>query len=281
MAFSTIVSLVLVILGGLLIISIVAYIFKGFTDPNKVEDGIMCRITIQTTNRLTELSQGFIHDQITESCQLIKKTIPMQKNYPSRGGYVRKMDSDQFREVVMFDLAKLINNAWWITGEGDRAEYMIKNWDKIINSENKCFVVYAVRIDPPRKAEFMGISENDLGNELMKITRSDISQSAKADKRSIMAYLTFDGKGSGVFVRAKGFKGKDEKENDRGIRKIDSQERGSDAIYGIAVGFEDSSGISKVWKTLIGKKIENINDEASFIYIAPFNQLKTMCKVIE
>lgn len=272
--FGSLVSIILVLIGGLLIIAIVAYIFKGFTDPNRVEDGVMCRITIQTSNRLKETTQGLSPDLITDACKTIEKRIPMQETYPEFGGKVSRLTTKQFRDVVMFDIAKLVNNAWWITGEGDTAsDYFMKKMRDLLVSTNGCYLVYAIRIDAPSQIkadefnnEFKGITEGDLTDNLKQITRSQVKPGAKGDMRDILTYITLDGNGAGLYFK------KD--------TKIILEANGADALYGIAVGFKDPSGIAKIFATLTGQGKEAMKADANFIYLAPYDQIAKECKVI-
>jgi len=272
--FSNIIMIIIAIIGGLLIISIVAYILGAFTDPNRIEDGIGCRIMIQSTARIESATQGIITaDSLLEACKVIEKTIPMKSYYQTLGGNVNRMTAGQFREVVMYDFAELINNAWWISGEGDRSEYFIKNILKLFAGENKCYILYTVKIHAPNKRiadNFNSITRGVFISNMKNITRADIKGGLmKGDQRSILTYITLDGKGSGVQFKTM--------EENEGV--IEVSKGGTDAIYAIAVGFYDDSGIGKFFQDLFKGAKMPVKNDASFIYIAPFDEVAKICTV--
>lgn len=267
MGMSTIASIILVIVGGLAVISIIAYILGAFTDPNKIEEGIKCRIVIQASATLQEATQGLTPKQIVDACPTLEKTIPMRENYPGLGKNFNRMTADQLKQVVLFDFVELINNAWWISGEGDRASYLIKKLTGILLSENHCYVVYAVRIDTPKP--FSTIVDNDLQFELNHKTRADIKGgSLKGDQRTIREYITLDGKGAGVFLMTED-------------SKIEYQEKGADPLYGIAVGLAEEAELARLAKKLFAKGDPAVIKKGqNFIYIAPYEKVSSLCRVI-
>jgi len=89
----------------------------------------------------------------------------------------------------------------------------------------------------------------------------------RGDQRTIRTYITLDGKGAGVFL-------------DNDDSKIEYQEEGADPLYGIAVGFADKSGIAKLAIALFGKTPAKIKSGESFIYIAPYEEVGSLCRVI-
>nr|MCK4930075.1 hypothetical protein [Nanoarchaeota archaeon] len=265
--FSNIASIIIALIGGLAIISIAVYIMGAFGDPNKIEDGLKCRLVIQASATLKEATAGLSPEKIIDACPTLERTMPIRDKYPTIGRNINTMTADQLKQVVLFDFAELINNAWWISGEGDRADYLINNLRGIFLSDNDCYVVYAIRIDTPKK--FTSISETDLIAELKKLTRADIKGGAlKGDIRRIMDYITLDGKGAGVFLKTED-------------SKVEYQEKGADPLYGIAVGFAEKSGVAKLAKLIFkGEKLAKINPGASFIYIAPYEEVGSLCRVI-
>lgn len=270
--FSNVIMIVIAIIGGLLMITIIFQVLGVFKDPNKVEEGIGCRIMLQSTARLEEATSGYITaPKLMDACKVIETTIPRQQNYPELGGLVRRMSSDQFREVVAYDFAELINNAWWISGEGDRAEYLLSKVLDLFISRNYCYVFYAVKIDPPRDyPSFQNIQEDYLTDELAKITRSQIKGGTlKGDTRTILNYITVEGKGSGLFVR-----------NADGQRAtISLTQDGSDALYGVAVGFSSKSKVSEFFDKIKDQTRVKIDSKASFILVAPWNEVASICTV--
>jgi hypothetical protein len=270
--FSNVIMIVIAIIGGLLMITIIFQVLGVLKDPNKVEEGIGCRLMIQSTARIAEASSGFITvEKILDACKVIETTIPRQQNYPELGGLVRRMSPDQFREVVAYDFAEIINNAWWISGEGDRAEYLISKLRDLFISRDFCYVFYAVKIDPPRDyPSFQNIEEDYLTDELAKITRSQIKGGIlKGDQRTILNYITVEGKGSGLLVR-----------NADGQRAtISLTQDGSDALYGVAVGFSGKAGISEFFARIKGQTKAKIASKASFILVAPWNEVANICRV--
>jgi hypothetical protein len=272
--FSNIVMIALAIIGGLLIISIVAYILGAFTDPNRIEEGIGCRIMIQSTSRIEEGTSGFITaDKLLQACKVIETTIPRKQNYPLLGGNVNKMTAEQFKKVVMFDFAELVNNAWWISGEGDRAEYLLKDAYKVFMGENDCRIFYAVKVHAPNSrlaSNFAAITLGQFLANLRSTTRADIKGGSLAgDQRSVLTYVSLDNEGAGVK-----FPTLDEKQD-----VITLSQDGADAIYAIAVGFADKSGVAKLIKNVLNKKGMTINNKGSFIYIAPWDEVAKICTV--
>jgi hypothetical protein len=264
--FSSIALMIIALIGGLAIIAIIAYLLGAFSDPDKINEGIKCRLTIQASATLQEATQGLTPEKIIDACHTLQTTIPRRESYPAIGKSLNSMKPDQLRQVVMFDFAELINNAWWITGEGDRADYLLNKFKGIFVSTNDCYVVYAVRIHTPQ--EFTTFSYNDLKFELDRLTRADIKgSSSSGDTRTIDEYITLDGKGAGMFLTTDD-------------SKIEYKEKGADPLYGIAVGFAKKSGIAELAITLFGKGQTKIREGASFIYIAPYEEIGSLCRVI-
>ena len=144
--------------------------------------------------------------------------------------------------------------------------YLIKKLKGFLFSENDCYVVYAVRIHTPKP--FSTITDNDLQFVLRHITRADVKGgSLKGDKRTIRDYITLNGKGAGVFLNTSD-------------SKIEYQEKGTDPLYGIAVGFAKESELAKLAKKLFGDHPAKIQEGQSFIYIAPYEKVGSLCKVI-
>jgi hypothetical protein len=271
--FSNIIMIVIAIIGGLLMITLIAYVLGAFTDPNRIEEGIGCRVMIQSTARIEEASVGIITPKkLLEACKVIETTIPRKDNYPELGGDVRRMSAEQFREVVAYDMAELINNAWWISGEGDRADYLLTKLSGIFLNREKCYLFYAVKIDPPRSFQnsFEGIEEDYLTDELQKITRSQIKGGTlKGDQRTILTYITLDNKGSGLLLR-----------NADGSRAtISLTQNGADALYGVAVGFSTESKAAQFFARIQGETKAKISNQASFILVAPYDEVASLCTV--
>jgi hypothetical protein len=272
--FSNIVMIVLAIIGGLLIISIVAYILGAFTDPNRIEEGIGCRIMIQSTSRIEEGTSGFITaDKLLKACKVIETTIPRKQNYPLIAGNVNKMTAEQFKKVVMYDFAELVNNAWWISGEGERADYLIKKIGKVFLGENNCRIFYAVKVHAPNSRLASNFAAITLGQFLVNLrstTRADIKGGSLAgDQRSVLTYVSLDNQGAGVM-----FPTLDENKS-----VITLSQGGADAIYAIAVGFVDETGLTKFWKQIFKENEMVVNTKASFIYIAPWEEVTKICTV--
>ena len=264
--FSSIALIILALIGGFAIIAIIAYILGAFGDPNKINEGMKCRLTIQASATLQEATQGITPEKLIDACHTIQTTIPRKESYPTIAKSLNRMTKDQLKEVVLFDFAELINNAWWITGEGDRSDYLLKRFAQFFSGTKDCYVVYAIRIHTPQ--EFTTIPDNELQFELSSITRADIKGgSSSGDQRTIREYITLDGKGAGVFLNTSD-------------SKIEYKEQGADPLYGIAVGFAEKGKIAKLFTELFkGKSIE-ISPGASFIYIAPYDKIGSMCRVI-
>jgi len=270
-AFNSLGGIIIALIAGLAIIGVVVFILGAFTDPNKIEEGIKCRILIQTSATLKEATFGLSPEKlIDDACPTLQKTIPMRDEYPIPdliGKRVSKMTPDQLNEVIRFDLVELINNAWWITGEGDRSEDIFTKLSMILSSTNQCYVVYAVRIHTNR--EFTPVSDTALQFALKDFTRAQIKGGSLAgDQRTVLAYLTFDGKTTGVSLNGN-------------TSKIEYQAKGADALYGIAVGFADKSKIAQLAKAVFGDGASAIiKPGASFIYIAPYEKVGSLCRVI-
>ncbi len=268
--FSSVALIIIAIIGGLAVITIISYMLGIFTDPGQIQEGIKCRLAIKASSTIREATFGATPEQMFDACATLEQTIPMREEYPFIAKNLNRMSADQLKEVVMFDFAHLVNNAWWITGEGDWANSILDKLQNILVSENDCYVVYAVRIDTTKK--FTTITANDLQIEAINdIRRSDLRvTSGKGDPRTIRDYITLDGKGAGVFLET----------NDS---KIEYQEEGADPHYGIAVGFAKKGALpalaTRLWKG--EKRISRINKGESFIYIAPYNEIAGLCKVIE
>jgi hypothetical protein len=267
--FSSVAMIIIALIAGLAIIAIVFQILGAFTDVNKIKEGIKCRVVIQTSSTLQEATQGLTPQKLIDACPTIQKLIPLRDSYPTIAKSMDRMNADMMKQVVIMDFAELINNVWWITGEGDRSEYLLKNVAGFFTGTKDCYVVYAVRIHTPKN--FTSISENDLLFSLKRISRADLlSGSAKGDQRSIMEYITLDGKGSGVWLRIPA-----------GDVKIEYQENGADPLFGIAVGFAKESGVNKLLDYIFNGKVPaEINKKASFIYIAPYQEVASLCRVV-
>lgn len=264
--FSSIAMIIITLVGGLAIIAIIAYILGAFSDPNKINEGIKCRLTIQASATLQEATQGLTPEKIIDACHTLQTTIPRRESYPTIAKSLNRMTKDQLKEVALFDFSELINNAWWITGEGDRSDYLLKRFTQLFQGTKDCYVVYAIRIDTPQ--EFTTIVYADLISELKKITRADLKGgSSSGDQRPILEYITLDEKGAGVFLTT----------NDS---KIEYKEQRADPLYGIAVGFAEKGKIAKLFTELFKGKSVTISPGASFIYIAPYDKIGSMCRVI-
>jgi hypothetical protein len=228
----------------------------------------------QSTARLEDSTSGFISlKNFLNACKIIETTIPRQSNYPQYGGSVRRMTTDQFQKVVMYDFAEVINNAWWISGEGERADYLLKRLGGIFMSENNCYVFYAVKIHSPNKrisANFGAITQGQFLDALKNIKRSDLlGGTLKGDQRSILSYVSMDNYGAGVQF----------KQLNRADPVITLSQGGADAIYGVAVGFAEKDGISKLLENILKGSNMVIDKKASFIYIAPWDEVAKVCTV--
>jgi len=264
--FSSIALIILTLIGGFAIIAIIAYILGAFGDPDKINEGMKCRLTIQASATLQEATQGLTPEKLIDACHTIQTTIPRRERYPTIAKSLNRMTKDQLKEVVLFDFAELINNAWWITGEGDRSDYLLKRFTQLFQGTKDCYVVYAIRIDTPQ--EFTTIVYADLISELKKITRADLKGgSSSGDQRPILEYITLNGKGAGVFLNTSD-------------SKIEYQEKNADPLYGIAVGFAKESGVAELAKKLFGEDQTKISKGASFIYIGPYEEVGSLCRVI-
>jgi hypothetical protein len=272
--FSNLVLIILALIGGLLILAVFAYILGAFTDPNKVQEGIGCRIMIQSTARLEDATSGFITvKNFMNACKVIETTIPRQQNYAQYGGSVSRMTTEEFQNVVMYDFAEVINNAWWISGEGERADYILKHLAGLFIKENNCYIFYAVKIHSPNKRisqNFGAITKGMFLVALKNIKRSDLmGGTLKGDQRSIFSYVSLDNTGAGVVFKEIG---KDDP-------VITLSQGGADAIYAVAVGFVKKSGVSKLLETIFKGSGMEVKQGTSFIYIAPYDEVAKICTV--
>ena len=97
--FSQIVLIIIALIVCMLIITIIAYILGAFTDPNRINEGITCRIAIQATSRIEEGTQGIISgEKLLDACKTIKATIPRNDEYPEYGGIPKYMTPDELEE---------------------------------------------------------------------------------------------------------------------------------------------------------------------------------------
>jgi hypothetical protein len=267
--FSSVAMIIIALIAGLAVIAIILQILGVFGDVDNIKEGLNCNLVIRTSSTLQEATQGLTPQKLIGACPTIPKMIPLRESYPTIAKSMDRMTSDQMQKVVLMDLAELINNAWWITGEGDRSEYLLKNVAGFFVGSDDCYVVYAVRIHTPKT--FDAIDENELISALRRTARAELlSGSAKGDQRTILEYITLDGKGAGVWLNSTG---PDE--------KIEYKEDGADPLFGIAVGFAHEAGVAKLFNKIIYSKIPaTINKGASFIYIAPYQEVASMCKVV-
>jgi hypothetical protein len=233
------------------------------SNPDKgLGDGVKCRAAISMAARSEELFQGLTSIDFRKACHVIEKVLPLEESY--KGKLVSNMKSSEFREVIERDFVELIAKSWRITAEGDRPDYFIGRIGDFFNNKNDCLVVYAVKIHAPREYnDFGGLTQEMLMAAMGNYSKTEILGSLLKNDQSVAEYITFSGKGGALFVNG----------------TISLKQDGNDAIYGIAVGFNKMAGISDALKSIFGTKTTDINEESSFILIAPYNTIANLCDV--
>jgi hypothetical protein len=257
------VMLVLAVIATVLILTVINGVANIIAHPNDALEGFQCRASIIAASRSEELFQGLT--KLSKNCPVIEKEIPLKEVYSDLPDVnevkkVNAMNADEFRKVVMRDFAQLVARAWWMTAEGERSEYFLKKVDQFFSRENKCLVLYAVKTNPPRQYanSFMRITQEDLQNSLIYYNKSGIFEKVFEDDMSIHNYITFSGKGGVLFL---------------------DEPIGLDTIYGIAVGFATSDGLTTFAKKLFGKNADTVDPQSSFILIAPYSKIADLCDV--
>lgn len=259
--------LFLAVIAALLILMVVNGIAQIARNPDTGVEGLKCRLSIIASSRSEEVFQGM--NKLSKSCSVIEKEIPLRGAtgiYPLENEAKKPVDmsADEFRKVVIRDFTELIARAWWMTAEGDRSDYFLKKAKQIFTSDNKCMIVYAIRIHAPRKyASFQYITQADMDAALRTYKKSQAFNQVFENDMYIQDYISLSGTGGALFL----------KDN------IELTHGGSDAIYGIAVGFATQDGLTSFAKGLFGNNAESVNPKSSFILIKRFDTLAEDCDV--
>jgi hypothetical protein len=263
-AMSEVTKIILAVIGFFVIFVGVVYPAVDYIN-NPPGDGTACRLAIQVAARTEEFTQGIKATDFKESCKTIEKTLPLHEVY--LGKKVGSMNADEFNRAIQRDFVELIARAWYITKEGDRPDYLLTKLEGFFNNKNNCLVVYAVRIhaDQLDYPGFQGITQERLRAALGNYTKAEIFGSSLSNPQTIAEYITFSGSGGAVFVN--------------GI--INLKQGGADALYGIAVGFKKIAGLDEKLKGIFGTNPDVINSDSSFILIAPYDKIASMCDINE
>ncbi|KYK25733.1 hypothetical protein AYK26_01825 [Euryarchaeota archaeon SM23-78] len=260
-------GIILAVLASIAIFVFIGGFIQFCSNPDLGVEGFKCRASIIAASRTEELTMGTM-SLFKKSCSVIDKQIPLKDRYQVRGmtGIKSPADltEDEFREVVMRDFTELIARAWWMSAEGDRSNALFDKIDQYISSDNKCLILYGVRIHSPKKyPSFEKIGTVHLESALRYYNKSDVFNKPFPNDMDVQRYITFSGKGGVVILS----------------EPIGLELGGNDAIYGIAVGFKKDAGFTETFRNIIGKGTETLNKDGSFILIAPYDKIANECDV--
>ncbi|MBN2052287.1 hypothetical protein JW756_02180 [Candidatus Woesearchaeota archaeon] len=262
---SEVFKIALAVIASLLILMVMGGFAQVLNKPDTAAEGLPCRVSIIANARTEEFFQGIT--SLSKSCAVIEKEIPLRGVtgvYPleTEAKEPVNMNAEEFRKVVIRDMTQLIARSWWMTVEGDRSDYFMKKIGQFFTSENKCMIVYAIKIHLPKtSSSFTAISQTDIDSALVQYKKSEMFDKVFENDQSIQDYIALSGKGGAVLV----------------TEPISVKSGQKEALYGIAVGFTDTSGLSKTIENIFSSSSAKINAGSSFILIAPFETLGGLC----